>query len=61
MVPVSLSPGTSERLSLKQKKKKIEGKKEGEKEGGKKTSKNNLKKRGLEVCYLEHSNKLRCN
>ena len=51
MVPVSLSPGTSERLSLKQQQKKIEGKKEGEKEGGKKTSKNNLKKRGHEMFY----------
>ena len=39
----------------------MEGKKEGEKEGGKKTSKNNLKKRGHEMFYLEHSNKLRRN
>ena len=46
---------------LNNNKKKIEGKKEGEKEGGKKTSKNNLKKRGHEMFYEEHSNKLRCN
>lgn len=48
-------------MPFPQTKKKVEGKKEGEKEGRKKASKNNLKKRGQEMFYLEHNNKLRCN